>query len=301
MARCIRRCTSWSRKAGSKPNGGRARTTGARSTTRSHGPAARNSTKRPRTGTVFPPRSPRLFNSTRRDMGFRRWLSIIPLRLRSLFHRSDVEQDLDDEMLYHIERQTEQYIAKGLRPQEAHDAALRDFGGIDQLKEKSRDTRRVHLIEDLGRDLLYGLRILWRNRGITAIAVLTLALGFGANTAIFTLINTVLLRPLPYETPDRLVRIWARNQKQEHRLTVSPAEFFDLQERSQVFAEIAALYPAGGGTLTGSGEPERMNGARVSARIFPVLGVSPLLGRTFTPAEDRPGAERNIVISYSLW
>jgi putative ABC transport system permease protein len=234
-------------------------------------------------------------------MRFERWIYTLPLRLRSLFRRNNVERELNEELQYHLEHQIQQNIAKGMPAEEARYAALRAFGGVEQLKEETRDTRRLKLIDDLWQDLLYGLRVLRGNRTFTAVAVLTLALGIGANTAIFTLVNTVLLKPLPYETPDRLVRLWARNQKQGTRIPISPAEFLDLQERNQVFDELAALFPAGGGNLTGAGEPERMNGARVSAGIFPVLGVSAILGRTFTPQEDRPGAERTVIISYSLW
>jgi predicted permease len=234
-------------------------------------------------------------------MRLERWIYTLPLRLRSLFRRNRVERELDEELQYHLNQQIQHNIAAGMTPDEARYAALRAFGGVEQHKERSRDSRGLKLIEDLGKDMLFGWRILRRNRSFTAVAVLTLALGIGANTAIFSVIDTVLLRPLPYQASERLVRLWATNQREDTRLTISPAEFFDYQERNEVFEEIAALFPSGGGTLTGSGEPERLNGARVSASFFPLLGVSPILGRTFTPKEDRPGAERIVMISYRLW
>jgi len=149
-------------------------------------------------------------------------------------------------------------------------------------------------------DLRYALRLLLKNPGFTAVVVLILALGIGANTAIFSLVNAVLLRPLPYPEPDRLVMLWERNLKEGSKHLVSPADFFDLQKSTQSFEYLAALYPPGF-NLTGVNEPERISGARVSASIFSTLGVKPFLGRTFNPEEDRPGTERTVILSHGLW
>jgi putative ABC transport system permease protein len=149
-------------------------------------------------------------------------------------------------------------------------------------------------------DFRYALRLLLKNPGFTALVVLILALGIGANTAIFSLVNAVLLRPLPYPEPDRLVTLWERNLKEGGKHLVSPADFFDLQTSTQSFEYLAALYPPGF-NLTGVNEPERISGARVSASIFPTLGVKPFLGRTFNPEEDRPGTERTVILSHGLW
>src|SRR5438552_9809829 len=147
-------------------------------------------------------------------------------------------------------------------------------------------------METLFQDLRYSLRLLWKSPGFAVMAVLALALGIGANTAIFSVVNAVLLKPLPYKEPDRLVMVWAKDpQKGFSTLPVSPANFADWREQNRVFEEMAAsrdsIY-----NLTGEGEPETIIGYRFSANFFHVMGVSPMLGRTFLPEEDRPGNNR---------
>jgi putative ABC transport system permease protein len=228
-------------------------------------------------------------------------LSRIKTALRALLRKPQAERELDEELRHHIEQQTEQNIRLGMSPEEARQAALKSFGGMEQAKERSRDARGVTWLEELWQDLRYGARMLVKRPGFTLIVVLTLALGVGANTAIFSVVNAVLLRPLPYEASERLIYVFDSNPTSGFpRFASSPPNFADWRQQQQSFEYLAAFL-SWSFNLTGRGEPERIAGARVSAEIFPLLGVKPLLGRTFLPDEDRAGNNRVVLLSQALW
>src|ERR1700736_1162965 len=169
-----------------------------------------------------------------------RWTKLLRLRLRSLFRRDIVEHELDEELRYHFERQVEENVAAGMGREDARVSALRDMQDLELRKEQCRDMRHVNLIENLVQDLRYGLRQLRANPGFSTVAVLTLALGIGANTAIFTVINAVLLRKQPYPNPGQLVTLsQSLPSVGEVRLGASPPEYLDYRDRNRAFASIA--------------------------------------------------------------
>jgi putative ABC transport system permease protein len=231
-----------------------------------------------------------------------RWTYKLPLRLRSLFRKGRVERELSEELRFHLEKLIEEKVAKGMPAEEARYLGLRAFGAVEQIKEVCRDMRRVNYIENFLQDLRYGLRQLRRSPGFTAVAVLTLALGIGANTAVFSLVDIVLLRPLPYRNPEELVVVSETVPPMGGEIEVGMAagEYLDYRDRNRSFAQTAA-YEGAGFNLTGEGTPLRVNAAAVSASVFPLLGVPPRLGRTFTADEERPGSAPVAIFSYSLW
>jgi putative ABC transport system permease protein len=229
------------------------------------------------------------------------WLYTIPLRLRSLFRWMQADQELDDELRDHLERKTEEYLAQGMTQAEAHRHARLDLGGIEQTKEKCRDARRVNWIQDLGQDLRFGLRMLRKSPGFIAFAILTLALGIGANTTIFSADNAVLFRELPYKDSGRLVQVLQKYfpNPGEDRMPVAPATYFDWQAQSRSFEGFAASRLASL-NLSGADQPERIRSAEVSASTFSLLGASPLLGRNFEPSDEN-GSAPVAILNYDLW
>ena len=227
------------------------------------------------------------------------WLFTTRLRLRSLFRWTQADQELDDELRDHLERKTEEYVAQRMTQEEAYRRARLDLGGIEQTKEKCRDARGLNWIQDLIQDLHFGLRMLRKSPEFTAIAVLTLALGIGANTTIFSLVYAVLLRPLSFPHAKQIVLIHGRTD-QVARTPVSYPDFEDWRRQSQSFDGISA-WAAQSINLTGQERPERLRGAFVSANFFDLLGVRAERGRTFLPGEDEPGKARVAVVNHSLW
>ncbi len=154
----------------------------------------------------------------------------------------------------------------------------------------------------LWQDFHYGARVLRKSPGFSAIAIIALALGVGANTALFSVVNAVLLRPLPYQSPDELVTLYATDSRREAEYPAAPAAYLFWKQQNAVFTDVAALSNKGWtANLTAIGEPERLQGFEVSANLFALLGISPALGRTFLAEEDRPGAHQVVVVSYGLW
>ena len=221
--------------------------------------------------------------------------------LRALLRKSEVERELDEEVQFHLEKEIEEHVGRGMSSEEARRIALRSFGGVDQVKEECRDARGVRWLENIWQDLRYGIRMMVKAPGFTVVAVLALALGIGANTAIFSVVNAVLLRPAPFQNPDRIVLVRQSLPKLGwFDLSASAAEFLDYQEGNAVFSEIAG-FTNQSLNLTGVGEPQRVEAERVSPSLFPLLGVPPLHGRTFSPEEDQPGSNNVVILSYGLW
>ncbi|HMF57157.1 MAG TPA: ABC transporter permease, partial [Pyrinomonadaceae bacterium] len=225
----------------------------------------------------------------------RAWL----MRLGGLFNKERRDRELAEELEAHLQMHIEDNLRSGMTPEEARRDAHIRFGGVEATKEKYRDRRGVPALENLIRDLRYALRMLRRSPGFTTVAVATLALGIGANTAIFSLVSAVLFRPLNYSEPERLVMVWEAEPGAPHD-TVAVGNYADWREQNQSFTDITAL-DLRSYNLTGDGEPEKINAYGVTANFFSLLGVSPALGRTFTAEEDRPGANKVAIISHGLW
>jgi predicted permease len=228
------------------------------------------------------------------------WLRKAKSRLQALFLKIELDTRMDDEMRSHIEMQTQENIEAGMKPEEARYAALRQFGWVESIKETCREQRGVSWLENFVQDVRFGARMLRRNPGFTAVALLTLALGIGANTAIFSVIYGVLFRPLPYRDAQRLVVVWETFQRQATAPAAWP-KFLDWREQNHVFDQIAVVGWGMPLTLTGSAEPEQLPGNSVTAGYFRVLGVPAIYGRTFLDEEERPGNDRVVVLTYGLW
>jgi len=220
------------------------------------------------------------------------------MRFGGLFNQGRKDRELQDELESHIQMHMEDNLRSGMTPVEARRQALIKLGGIEFTKEAYREQRGVRWLENLVQDVRFGARQLCKNPGFTAVAVLTLALGIGANTAIFSVVNALLLRPLPYADSDRLVML-SINSKGGDGGDTDFTTFVDWRERSRSF-ERMALVTSWGGVMTGQGEPEMVQGIRVSADYFRMLGVAPSLGRDFSLEEDRPGTRFVVIGAHGL-
>ncbi len=226
------------------------------------------------------------------------WLSKLRRRARLIVDRASVEREMRDEMHFHLEMEAEELTRFGAERSEAQRLARRRFGGVARFEDEARDARGGRWLEQLRQDTRYALRVLGHGRGFVAVAVLTLALGVGANTAIFSVVRGVLLRALPYPEPERLVTV--QSVMRGGATAVSPPDFMDWRAQAKSFSGLAAYYLSTT-NLTGTGEPERLTQARVSANFFDLLGVRPSLGRGFLPGEDAAEAPRVAILSDGLW
>jgi len=243
---------------------------------------------------------------------WRIWLT----RVREIVSGRRLNRELNEEIQHHLDLLTDEYVRRGRSYDDARAAARREFGSVDQMKEAVRDRRGIRVLDTLSRDVRYGARVLIKSRTFAITAVLTLSLGIGVNTAIFSLVDAVLLRPLPYADPERLVSLWEANigappaqqsttgssiaaVSTPRRVVVAPANVVDYQ-RAQGFSALAGVTTVGR-NLTGAGTPERLLGEAVTWNYFAVLGATPAIGRPFDRDDDRPGASPVAVISAGLW
>src|ERR1700677_2477651 len=208
-------------------------------------------------------------------------------------------ENLDQDIRNHIESETQDNIERGMSPEEARRAALLKFGNVRRVKEDTREVWSFVWIEQLMQDIRYGLRMIWKSPGFTTVVVLTLALGIGANTAIFSVVYAVLLRPLPYLDASRLVLLNETSPK-VGTVSVSYPNYIDWRNQSHTFAQMAVVHEVGF-NLTGVSRPESISGVAVSPAFLSILGVRPFLGRDFDASEENAGTTPVLLLSYDLW
>ena len=232
---------------------------------------------------------------------FSEWLDKTWLRLKALLKRRKLDRDLGDEVAFHLTMREQQNCEAGMDAQEARYAARRRFGNVTRAKERSREMWTFNSLETLWQDFRYALRVLRSKPAFTAVAVLTLAVGIGANSAVFSVVYSVLLRALPYRQEQRLVMIWETkaNEGRDHNV-ISPANFLYWREHSTAFEQMATFFDDTS-TLTGEGEPEEIASQGISTNLFSLLGISPILGRDFSNDEGRRGHNHEVLLSYGLW
>jgi predicted permease len=228
-----------------------------------------------------------------------RWLRIPRLRFRSLFRRAAIERELEDELRFHFDRQVEQNIAAGMDAVEAREAAARQFGHITQRTDECRDARKTRMIESVWEDSRYAVRNLRRDPFLALAATLTLAVCIGANTTVFSVANSILIRPLPYPHAERIDWISERSGPAQQDIGTLP-DYFAIGEQNRIFEDVAAFGPT---TLnwTGVERPEQLDVATVSPSFFRVMGMRPMLGRVLAPEEQGPKAPSVAVLSYAFW
>ena len=238
-------------------------------------------------------------------MRFENWVYTIPLRLRSLFHRTRLSAELDEELRAHIDRQIEENLARGMRAEDARLAAMRAFGNPVSLREQTHDAWSWSAAELLLNDIRLSARTLMRTRGFASIAILVMALGIGANVALFAIVRSVLLNPLPYADPGHLVRLYENVSVGGLNVpdcSSAGGMFREWKEHNQTLADIAiAGWTDYNLSSTGKELPEVVHGGNLSWNMLPLLGVRPALGRNFTQDDDKPSANPTVLLSWGLW
>jgi predicted permease len=229
-----------------------------------------------------------------------RWVTQLRLRVRSLLRPGQVEQELDEELRYHLEHTADDHVARGLSPEEARHTALREMGPIEPRKEECRDARGLALVDSIRQDCGYALRALRKSPGFSTVAILSLAIGIGANTTIFTFVNAVLLRPLPYPGSERIVILRERALASEGTVSVHPANFMEWRSRAHSFDALALVQTPPLNVL-GSTGAEQINRVQTTSELFRVFGVAPILGRGFTEEETRPGQHDVVILGHGFW
>ena len=220
--------------------------------------------------------------------------------IRSIARRGRTESGLDEEMRFHIDQQTAKLQRTGMSAEEARRHALIRFGGIERIKEDSRDQIRPALLNDSIRDVRHGLRVLRRAPGFTAAALMTLGLGIGATAAIFSVVRTVMLEPLPYREPDRLITVWETNRGGTVRNVIATANFVEWRERTQTLEHLGMVGTVSLAVIV-NGRAEQIPGATFSADVFRALGVQPAIGRAYTSEEEYSGTNSLVVLSHEFW
>ncbi|HEY0367240.1 MAG TPA: ABC transporter permease, partial [Pyrinomonadaceae bacterium] len=229
-----------------------------------------------------------------------KWFNILRDRIRALRQREDVINDIDREMRLHLEMQVDANIKAGMSPTEAREKAMRSFGNLSRAVDAAYDVKGGGLFETLGHDIRYGVRMLVKHKAFTSVAIITLALGIGANTAIFSVVNELLLRPLPYRDAERIVTAWEVTPEGRHQNTTSRTNFRAWRDQNSSFEYLAAFTDQRL-NLTGTGEPEELSVQFATPEFFRILGVDPILGRTFLTEDDKGDQSPVAVLSYGLW
>ncbi len=229
------------------------------------------------------------------------WFRVLRARLFALTHKDRVEREMEEELRFHLAKRVEENIRLGMPPADAIREARRQFGNLNRVKDKWRDVVGAGALEAFSQDVRFAVRMLGKDRTFTAVSLLALTLSIGANTALFTLTDSVLLQPLPYAAPERIMAIWSSGTRNPGaRYNLCYPDFLDFQSGNHSFEALAAFYSTGMVVAGGGGEPKHVQGTTVTANLFSLLGVSPILGRTFSPREDAAG-NRVAIISDELW